>query len=74
MDIVVNTRLRLEASWLPEFTSVMSSVIVIKEILTDPADGEKTNSVCLAASIEGVQIALMLVVAFVVEHFDHAIV
>ena len=74
VHVVVNTRLRSELGGLPEFTSVVTAVVIIQQVLRHPADCEQTHSVGLASRVEGVQIALMLVVAFVVEHFDHAVV
>jgi hypothetical protein len=73
VHVVVNSCLSLEASWLPEFTCIISAVVVVKEVLTHPADTKETNRECLSSSVESVQIALMLVVSFVVEHFAHAV-
>ena len=74
VDIVVNSSLGLEAGRLPELRHVLSTVVIIEEVLRDPADSEKSNAESLTASKETVPVGGVLGIAFVLEHLNEAVV
>jgi len=74
VDIVVNSGLRLEAGRLPEFSNVLSTVVIIEEVLRDPANAEQSDTESLASSEETIPVGGVLGVAFVLEHLYGAVV
>lgn len=67
MNVVVDTSLEVEASWLPVLLHVGIDVIVVKEILRDKGNQEETQEVGLKSSVEGLDVATPFLVAFVTQ-------
>ena len=74
VDIVVNSGLRLEAGRLPELRHVLSAVVIIEEVLRDPANAEQSDTESLTPCKETVPVGRVLGVAFVLEHLYEAVV
>ena len=45
MDVVVNTSLVVETSWGPELLHIVTGVVVVKTVLTEPANEEQSDPV-----------------------------
>ena len=73
MDVVVNTGLEVEASWLPELLYVAALMVNVEDELGEVANQEQTEVIGLETSIESLEVRAKLLVALIAEDLQNIV-
>ena len=74
MDVVIQTTLVVEASWLPELADHLATMVPVEEILGEEADQKQACIVGLSTREEAAIIAVILHVALIRQHLKETVV
>jgi len=75
MNVVVNTALVVESSRLPELAAHLTSMVPVKQVLTDEANAKEARAVGLSTREEGAsKVAMVFHAALVSPHLDEAVI
>jgi len=73
MHIVVEASMVVEASWLPELTHIVPCMVVVQHELRQVANCEESDPVGGQASVDGLEVGALLLLALVPEDLIEAV-
>jgi hypothetical protein len=68
VDVVVETTSVVEAGWLPELATHLATVVIVEDVLRNPADREETDAVGLATRVVATEVTMEFRVSLVLHH------